>query len=60
MTLEQLAFRRNGYLHDIQAHHKRGTRDMRKDASDSQKCLACIEKIIGKRIAEAKAGKANG
>jgi hypothetical protein len=58
MTLDQLTFRRNGYLHDIQSHHKRGQHDMRSDVAESQKCLERVEALIVKKIAETKAAEA--
>lgn len=56
MTLEQLTFRRNGYLHDIKDAHHRGVSNSREAHAanlDLQKRLANIESLIGTKIAEA-------
>lgn len=50
MTLEALAFRRNGLLHDIAALYQRGARDMREQAIAAQSNLAEVEAEIAKRL----------
>lgn len=46
MTMDQLAFRRNGHLHDIDDHARRGDSGMREKMIASRDHLAVIEAEI--------------
>ncbi len=55
MSMEQLAFRRNGVLHDISDHHRRGTKDMREQVARSQSHLAEVDAAIAERLKRSRA-----
>lgn len=50
MTLDQLAFRRNGHRHDIADHHRRGDRDARPNVLATQSELAEVDAEIKQRL----------
>ena len=51
MTLDELTFRRNGHLHDIEAHRRLGDSQNREKILASQNYLQEVEAHILERLA---------